>query len=153
MSSQTAAILEELHAKRTLFQQSIMELISDSIYREKRYETHFSVAIVYSQEPLKTQAQQLRKTLRKTDKAVCITDNILCVVFDATQENSYVKAAENLYRTLKSIEYHQDYFIATVFSNEFDTNYLNMFNHLFERLFYSIQHNCKTNVNYEDYII
>ena len=153
MSSVTDAMIQELNEIRRFCYQTIMDIISDYIYREKRYKTHFSVAIIYSKDFLNVHAEELRKTLRKTDKLVCITDNIVCVVFDAAQSNGYVKAAENLYKTLKSIEYHQDYFIATAFSDEFDENYLNMLNHLFDRLNYSVEHNCSSNINYEDYLI
>ncbi len=153
MSSATGTMLQELNTIRRFCYQTIMDIISDYIYREKRYKTHFSVAIIYSKDILNVHSEELRKTLRKTDKLVCITDNIVCVVFDAAQANGYVKAAENLYKALKSIEYQQDYYIATAFSDEFDENYLNMLNHLFDRLHYSVEHNCYSNINYEDYLI
>jgi len=153
MPNNTTQMLEDLDSIRRFCHQTIMDIISDYIYREKRYKTHFSVAIIYSQDPLNTHAEELRKALRKTDKLICITENIVCVVFDATTAHSYVKAAENLYKELKSIEYHQNYYISTTFSDEFDENYLNMLNHLFERLHYSVEHNCQNSVNYEDYLI
>jgi len=148
-----SGMLNDLESTRSLCHQTIMDMIHEYIYREKRYNTHFSVAAIYTDEPIKTHAEKLRLTLRKTDKLLCITDNIVCVVFDAAQENSYVKAAQNLYRTLKEIEYHQQYFIATAISEDFDENYLDMLNRLFERLQYSVEHKLCNSVNYEDYII
>ena len=153
MSNETVAMLQDLDSIRRFCYQTILDIISDYIYREKRYKTHFSIAIIYSKTALNVHAQELQKTLRKSDNLICITDNIACVVFDATQTHSYVKASENLYRTFKSIEYHQHYFIATSFSDDFDENYLDLINHLFDRLHYSVEHNCQNSVNYEDYII
>jgi len=153
MSNETATMLQDLDSNRRSCYQTILDIIDNYIYREKRYETHFSLAIVYSKTPLNVHSQELQKTLRKTDNLICITDNIVCIVFDAAQTHSYVKAAENLYKTLKSIEYHQHYFIATAFSDDFNNNYLDMINHLFDRLHYSVEHNCQNSVNYEDYII
>ncbi len=153
MSNETAIMLQDLDSIRKFCYQTILDIIGDYIYREQRYATHFSVAIIYSKTPLNIHTQELEKTLRKTDNLICITDNIVCIVFDAVQTHSYVKASENLYRTLKSIEYHQHYFIATSFSDDFNKNYLDMINHLFDRLHYSVEHNCQNSVNYEDYII
>lgn len=153
MSNQTAAMLENLGKNRKLYQQNIMDLLNDYAYREERYKVHFSVVIVYSKSSLDTHVEKLKKHLRKTDTLHCITENMICVIFDAAKATSYVKAAENLYKKLKSIKYQQHYFIATTFSADFDENYLDMLNHLFDRLYYTLEHNCYNNVNYDDYII
>jgi len=153
MSDQTMVLLKELDSMRQTYQQSVIEFLDEYIYRERRYKVHFSVALVFSKESLQAHAESLNNTLRKTDRVISIAENLLCVVFDATQEESYVKAAENLYKTLKSIEYRQDYFVATVFSNEVNDNYLLVLNRLFERLYYSLEHDYCDHVTYEDYII
>ena len=153
MSSVTDAMIQELNENRRFCYQTIMDIISDYIYRERRYKVHFSIAIIYSKDALNAHANELRDTLRRTDKVICVTENIICVVFDSIESTNYVKAAENLYRVLESVEYHQHYFIATTFSQEFDENYLNMLNHLFDRLLYLVEHNQYNNVTDEDYFI
>ena len=153
MQENIPEMLQDIESSRKFCYPAIMDLIRDYIYREKRYDTHFSLAIIYTNESLSLHAKELQKVLRKTDTKICITDNIACVVFDATQNQSYIKAAENLYKTLKHIDYHQKYFIATTFSNDFDKNYLDMMNKLFERLEYSVEHGLCSTINYEDYII
>ncbi len=153
MSTQTAAMLTNLQENHKLYKQNIMDAINDYIYREERYKVNFSLTIIYSKSPLDEHALELEKNLRKTDTLMRVDENILCIIFDAAQAESYVKAAENLYKKLKSIDYHQRYFIATTFSADFDANYLDMLNHLFDRLHYTLEHNCYNNINYDDYII
>ena len=153
MQQKTEKILDNLDSIRRFCYQSVMDIIHEYIYREQRYEIHFSVAVIYTEEPLTVQTENLKKLLRKTDKLICVKENIVCVVFDAAQHSSYVKAAENLYKTLKELEYHQNYYIATALSDDFDENYLDMINTLFERLKYSVEHKLYSSVNYEDYII
>jgi len=132
---------------------TIMDLMSDFIYREKRYETNFSIAVIYTYDSLADVSTEIQKGLRVTDKMICITKNLLCVVFDSAQEQSYVKAAENLYKTLKHADYHQKYYITAAYSKDFDENYLNMINRLFDRLEYSVNHKLCNTVNDQDYII
>ena len=146
-------VFNDLESKRQLCYQTLMDLLPEYIYREKRYQIHFSVTLIYSQDHLATCERGLRPLLRKTDKLLCITPHLLCATFDATNTSSYVKAAENLHETLKKIDYQHRYFIATVSSQEFDENYLDMFNRLYERLLYSIEHQLCNIVNFEDYII
>ena len=153
MSNKTAIMLKNLDESRKTYQQDVMNTLDDYTYREERYNVNFSVVIIYSTSPLNTHTQELQKNLRKTDTLVCLSENIICVIFDAAEAGSYVKAAENLYKKLKAINYHQHYFIATTFSDDFDANYLDMLNHLFDRLHYTLEHNCYNNVNYDDYII
>ena len=153
MQSDTVTMLEDLDSIHRLHHQTMMGFIADYIYRESRYGTHFSVVLVYSQEKLDLQISMLEKLLRRTDRFISLQEKLICVVFDAVDYNSYLKAAENLYETLQSTNCHQTYFITTALSNEFQENFVNMFNHLFERLHYSIEHKLYGIVNSEDYII
>ena len=153
MSDNTRTTLNSLNSIRTFCYQTIIDAIDDYIYREKRYATNFSIAVVYTEEPLSLDADIIAYKLRKTDKMICITENLICIIFDATQSTSYVKATENLYQILKGVNYHKKYFISTALSSDFEENYLDMINKLFDRLHYSIEHKLCNNVNYEDYII
>jgi hypothetical protein len=146
-------ILDDLKDTRKFCYQTIMDTITDYIYREKRYATHFSIAVIYTDKPLSVDVATIASKLRRTDKMICITQNIICVIFDATENSSYVKATENFYKILKTIDYHKIYFISTALSEDFDENYLDMINKLFDRLDYSVEHRLCSSVNYEDYII
>lgn len=132
---------------------TLMDAISDFIYREKRYNAHFSIALIYTSDSSVDFSQELRKSLRLTDKLISISDNLSCVVFDTTTEHSYVKAAENLCKPLRHANYHQEYYVSTAYSEDFDENYINMLNKVFERLEYSVSHKLCNTVIEQDYII
>ncbi|WP_457743656.1 hypothetical protein [Sulfurimonas sp.] len=146
-------ILADLESVRHSCYQMIIDESVDYIYREKRYATHFSIAVIYTKEPLTIDTTTISAKLRKTDKMICLTKNILCVFFDATRDSSFIKATENLYELLQSVDYHRQYFISTALSKDFDENYLDMVNKLFDRVEYSIEHKLYNSVNAEDYII
>ena len=101
-------VFNDLESKRELCYQTLMNLLPEYIYREKRYHIHFSVTLIYSQDNLATCERGLRPLLRKTDKLLCITPHLLCATFDATNTSSYVKAAENLHETLKKLTINTD---------------------------------------------
>ena len=146
-------MLNDIKYTKSFCYPTIMDLMSDFIYREKRYKTNFSIAFIYSDNAFADGLPDIQKGLRMTDKMTYITYNLLFVIFDYAQEDSYVKAAENLFKTLGHDDYHQKYYIATSYSQDFDENYLNMINVLFERLEYSVTHNLANTVNEQDYVI
>jgi len=153
MQCNTQKMLDDLKSAREFCYKIIMNGITDYIYREKRYTTSFSIAVIYTEKPLSVDTDIIAYKLRKTDKILCLTENILCIIFDATENTSFIKATENLYKILKSVDYHNKYFISTALSEDSKENYLDMINKLFDRLQYSIEHKLYNNVNSEDYII
>ena len=153
MSDNIERMVKEIRAIKKDCGPSMLEHMSDYIYRAKRYNVNFSVSIIYSNIALDITTSQIEKKLRHTDKIVCIKHNLLCVTFDSIEENFSLKAAENLFTMLKDINYHADYYIATTFSKNFDENYSNMLNKLFERVEYSVVHSRSDIVDNEDYLI
>ena len=130
-----------------------MDNIRDYIYREERYCAHFSLVTVCSEDKLEIDVDALKTELRETDKVIPLCSNLLYVVFDESKNHSYLKAAENLNKTLQKIHFQKKFFLSTADSEEFDKNYLDMTNKLFERLEYAINHNLHNTVVYQDYII
>ena len=153
MSNDIERMLKEIRAIKKDCGPNMLENMSEYIYRAKRYDVNFSIAIIYSNIALYTTASQIAKRLRHTDKIICIKHNLFCIAFDSVAENLSLKTAQNLLPMLKNINYHADYYIATIFSKDFDENYLNTINKLFERLEYSVSHDMSDIVNNEDYII
>jgi len=146
-------ILKIIKKNRHAYYQSIMNEIDIYIYREKRYETSFSLAAVCSKEEISLNVEKLQDDIRETDKIIQLSDDLLCIVFDSTCHISYVKTAENLNKALQECYFKDRFFISTATSQEFNKNYLDMTNKLFERLEYAIQNNIFNTVVYEDFII
>jgi hypothetical protein len=130
-----------------------MDNIRDYIYREERYGAHFSLVVVSSEDNFEIDVETLKKELRETDKVISLCPDLLYVVFDEAKNHSYLKAAENLNKTLQKIHFQKVFFLSTADSEEFDKNYLDMTNKLFERLEYAIKHKLHNTIVYQDYII
>jgi hypothetical protein len=146
-------ILENIQCDRKHYYQLLMQNISKYIYREKRYNAHFSLIAICSKEDIEVDIEKLRNELRQTDTLVKINEELTCIVLDNTSNDSYVKAAENLTKTLQKLYFNKNFYISTANSEEFDHNYLDMSNKLFERLEYAIKNTQCNTVVYQDYII
>ena len=145
--------IKELNINRHVFHDLIMDNISEYIYRKERYQIGFTLVAVYSKEPSVHIEKELRKKLRETDKFIPLTKHFSCVMFDVTQENNYVKAAENLNSVLKQLDYKNNFFLSTVYSNEFHEQTLEMTNKLCDRLEYAIQHQLYNTITCQDYLV
>ncbi len=146
-------ILEEISKNRNSYYKTILENISEYIYREKRYDSHFSLALICHDKNVKVDAKKLQSTLRETDMLIPLHSNIFCVIFDETSGQSCVRAAENLNKTLQKMHYNEKFFVSAAESMDFDANYLDMSNKLFDRIEYAISHKHCNIVICQDYLV
>ncbi|WP_457745472.1 hypothetical protein [Sulfurimonas sp.] len=146
-------ILQELQENRHSYYNLLLENISDYTYREGRYAIRFSIALIFSPDNFFNDIDTLHESFRETDKVISINEHLLYAVFDAVDEKSYLKASENLCKTLQKTHFKEKFYTATAYSEEFNANYLDMTNKLFERLEYALKNNLHNSVVYQDYII
>ena len=146
-------IIETLQNNRHNYYLKIFKEIDTYIYRQKRYNLSFSIASVYAEDENVIDIIKLESAIRKTDKIIKLSNNLLCIVYDITSDTTFVKTAENSNKKLQQIHCKKKFFMSVVESNEFNTNYLEMTNTLFERLEYAITNKLYNTVIYEDYII
>ncbi len=145
--------IENIQKNRHNYYTQIIKEIETYIYREKRYNLNFSLAAVYAQDESVIEPSKLQDTVRKTDKVIKLSKNLCCIVYDSTNMDNFVKTAENSNKKLQQIYCHKNFFMSAAESNEFNGNYLEMTNSLFERLEYAIENNLYNTVIYEEYII
>jgi len=146
-------IAKLIHADKHRFYELIEGEIPEFLYREHRYNNHFSLVAVYSVKPTTLSLPVLQKKLRFTDKSIVLNEHLICIAFDNTTQSSYVKAAENLNSFLRELDYQNNFFLSSVHSTEFPDNTLEMTNILFDRLGYAIEHKLYNTIVYEEYII
>ena len=146
-------IAKLIHADKHLFHKIIIDHIPKYLYREKRYHIHFALAAIYSVEATLLTHQSIQEKLRLTDIPIVLNDHLICIVFDHTTDETYIKAAENLNSLLKELEFKNNFFLSVVHSSEFPDNPLEMTNTLLDRLEYAIEHKLFNTVIYEDYIV
>jgi len=146
-------IAKLIKADRHLFYELINNNISQFLYREKRYNIHFSLVAVYSVEANALTLSSLQKKLRFTDIPIILNDHLICIAFDNTTDHTYIKAAENLNTLLLELDYKNNFFLSTAHSSEFPNNTLEITNILMDRLEYVVEHKLVNTVAYEDYIV
>lgn len=146
-------ILQTADCTKEMLHKKLVNNISEYTYREKRYDSHFAIAAIYTNENTNAKLQNILPTLRHTDKEIQCCDHVFCIVFDSVTDKSYVKAAENLNVDLKEYDYKNDFFISIVYSEDYNANYLEMTNQLFDQLQYALDNHLKNIVIFQDYII
>ncbi|SFV51023.1 hypothetical protein MNB_SM-5-1367 [hydrothermal vent metagenome] len=146
-------IAKLIHADKHRFYELIEGEISQFLYREKRYHQPFSLVAIYAVNATTLTLSLLKEKLRLSDKPIVLNDHLICIAFDNTTEDTYVKTAENLTSFLKKSDYTNNFFLSSVHSSEFPDNTLEMTNTLFDRLQYALEHKLYNTVVYEDYLI
>lgn len=140
----------EIH--NTKCHENIKEQMQTYLYRKDRYATDFAAILIFSE--VHMELEKITELLRKTDKAATLSEHIILVLFDATDNISAIRATENLVHKLQQTSfYNHPFFISLASSENFDKNIQNMINKLLARLEYAVEHNITHDVVYEDYVV
>jgi len=137
--------------KAELFK-TVLNDIKEYKYRNTRYNLDFSIVAVYCKEAC-VNLEELQKKLRKTDKVIYLNDNLCCVILDGVSEKECEKAAENVNYHLLQINANYKYYLSAADSKNYNSEYRDMIQNLFERLEYAIENNLENIVIYQDYVI
>jgi hypothetical protein len=108
------------------------------LYRNKRYNLDFSLAIGLSYDQINL--EKFIDSKRKTDNFIHLEDYLYCMVLDGASYESAIKATSNLQTQFQTQYFNKKLYIAVVASSEFDNENI-MVNSLFDILEYSISHN------------
>jgi len=109
-------LIEQIENNHALYRDRIVSEISDCFYRKERYKVNFSVAIFISTKEF--DIDFVKKNLRGTDRAFLLESNLLVVTFEFVEEESGLKATENLLNILEPAFFHEKVFVCVVNSQE-----------------------------------
>jgi len=146
-------ILSVLKKDRSVLHKKIMDNISEYIYRDKRYNSNFAVIAICSKKDITINYHKFMDKLRLTDKFISLNENLWCVILDSQSNEAYIKVAENMNIVLRHLDYEENFYMSVVNSKNYNKEYFNMINRLFERLEYAIENNIIDTVIDQDYII
>ena len=76
------------------YKAKIVESVGEYVYRKKRYDVDYTVALFLSDEPL--DEEFIRGNIRDTDRVFSCDENCIGVIYDFANEETGLKAAENL---------------------------------------------------------
>jgi hypothetical protein len=80
--------------QRQLFQMRLLEEITDLNYAFTRYQINYSIAIGHTEEAI--DMTPLSTYLRKSDRLVVLDEHLCAIIFNHTDDEGGIKAANNL---------------------------------------------------------
>lgn len=81
-------------------EEQLTQTLKSFDYRLNRYQIHYSVAMWHC--PKEIDINVLSKCIRTTDRLICLNDHNYAIVFDYTNPESGIQAANNLLEQFKS---------------------------------------------------
>lgn len=134
-------MLSSIKNNRKQYHTIITDAIKDNLYRKKRYDLYFALAIAICDNDICM--HEFSKYIRQTDKFIVLENNICCVALDGLSFDTALKATSNLHNIFQNKHYDKKLFISVVSSSEHthDENGYKMINSLLDVLEYSISNN------------
>ena len=131
-------MIKLLRKKRKIYLDKIISNLDEYLYRSKRYNFEFSLALGLADE--KMNLENFSEMKRKTDAYIHLEDNLYCIVLDGTSADTAIKATSNLQTMFQRKYFNVQLFISVVSSSEYNNEYV-MVNSLFDIMEYSINNN------------
>lgn len=131
-------ILEIASVKYQPLQKHLLDEIADFDYSFTRYNVNYSIALGYSED--KVDMEAMHTHLRQSDRLVLLNEYLCAVIFDQTNDEGGIKAA-NLLLTYFQTAYFGKSLYACVVTASNHSNPSKMVHDLFHLLDYSISKN------------
>lgn len=132
-----------LHAQRKALQEKLLEEIGDFDYRCTRYKVNYSIALACTKEPI--DLTPLCIYIRKSDRYIPLGENIHAVVFDCTDSEKGIKAANKLLTYFQHTYFSKSAFSSIITASDCG-NPVQTVSQLFDLLDYALRHNMDNHV-------
>lgn len=129
---------------RKRFQEQLLQDTSGYHYRFTRHHTPYSIALAYVSET-GVSLDTFEKHLRESDKIIFFQTNLCAIIFDDSNEEQGLKAAENLLSHVQNICFTKHLYMAVVTVNS-DNNEFQTVHDLFDLVSYALNHNMDNSV-------
>lgn len=129
---------------RKRFQEQLLQDTSGYHYRFTRQHTPYSIALAYVSET-GVSLDTFEKHLRESDKIIFFQTNLCAIIFDDSNEEQGLKAAENLLSHVQNICFTKHLYMAVVTVNS-DNNEFQTVHDLFDLVSYALNHNMDNSV-------
>jgi len=132
-------MIDTLQEHRHYLQEQLVQRIAYFDYNFSRYNTHYTIAIVYISEE-DGNLNVLSKNLRKSDRLVMFQKNLCAVIFNSANETNGLKAANNLLTDLQALFFSKHLYMAVVTATHCKSSFQLVYD-LFDLLQYAIKNN------------
>ncbi|MBN2870749.1 MAG: hypothetical protein JXK04_07330 [Campylobacterales bacterium] len=143
-------MLELSRNERKAFQDKLLEESSEYEYNFERYEVSYSIAIAYLPDLL--DISDICSRIRKSDRNVPLSEHFHAVIFDFTDVQEGIKAANKLLTYFQVSHFGKSVYAAVVTSNAQQT-LPQMVTKLFDLLAYSVDHKLDNHITDESQVM
>ncbi|MDP1785071.1 MAG: hypothetical protein Q8K81_06565, partial [Sulfuricurvum sp.] len=124
---------------RQHFQKQLIQEVADYHYRFSRYHATYSIALVFTSE-VDVDFSVFSQHLRASDKQIFLQTNLCAIIFDGTNEEQGIKAANNLLSHVQNIFFTKHLYMAVVTATTNSTQFQTVHD-LFDLIAYALNHN------------
>lgn len=128
-------MINDLNEHRQLFQERLTNVSADYHYKFTRYQAHYTIALAYITEEADLSIST--EHIRESDVFIFLKPNLCAIIFDNTNEEQGIKAANNLLSRIQSLFFTKHLYIAVVTSHH-DKSQFQMIHDLFDLLSYAL---------------
>jgi len=132
-------MFDALNAHRLHYQEMLFDAISSYNYRFTRYNEIYSIVLVYISEEC-GDLLDYNDFLRETDTIICFRPNLCAIVFDETNIEQGIKAAENILTRLQ-VRFFSKHIYMTVITVSHEQSEFQTIHDLFDLMSYALIHN------------
>lgn len=127
-------------SKHPIYQKQLLESVMEFRYRYERYNVSYSIAIGYSPDAI--DLTSMSNFIRKTDKFVILNNNTCAIFLDSANDESGIKAANNLLTKFQGNAFDTPLYAAIVTASNYASTEV-----MIRELFYLIDFAIANNIN------
>lgn len=132
-------MLSILNQQRQQYQETLIKATTEYHYRFSRYQTQYSVALAYISEE-NGDLKICGEYLRESDTIVFFQPNFCGIVFDNTNEEEGIKAANNILSRVQNLFFAKHFYMATITATPEQSEF-QMIHDVFDLIAYALEHN------------
>lgn len=128
-------MINDFSEHRQLFQERLTNISADYHYKFTRYQAHYSIVLAYITED--TDLGASAKHIRESDILIFFKPNLCAIIFDNTDEEQGIKAANNVLSRIQGLFFSKHLYMAVVTSHH-DKSQFQMIHDLFDLISYAL---------------
>ncbi|ADR33008.1 hypothetical protein Sulku_0341 [Sulfuricurvum kujiense DSM 16994] len=132
-------MIDALQEHRLHYQETLFNAVNPYHYRFTRYHANYSVVLAYISEE-SGDLTACGDYLRGSDSIIYFRSNFCAIIFDSTNEEQGIKAANNVFSRVQA-RFFSKHFYMTVITATDEKSEFQMIHDLFDLMSYALEHN------------
>lgn len=132
-------MINTLSAHRQHYQEMLLKEVSAFHYRFTRYHANYSIVLAYISEE-NGDLSACSNYLRGSDSVIYFQSNFCAILFDNTNEEQGIKAANNILSRVQTRFFSKHFYMAVISATD-EKSEFQMIHDLFDLIAYALEHN------------